>query len=169
MRGPALFLSRESAGSRPQSAPPDRNTKNMRNLILTMCMAAMLPLAWAQEAKTAEAKIAKEPARVVPSEAKNHPGETVTVCGKVVDTMVGKYGIAQHGKPVMFYLDQPRASQVFYFVTFGSKAVGPKEVLDAYTDKKVCVTGKVTMSSDRAYIMADNRDNIKVQTDAPAK
>ncbi len=159
MRGPAMFLSPDSAGSRPQSALPDRNTKTMRNLILTTCLAAMMPLAWAQEAKTAP--------RLSPADAKKHPGETITVCGKVVDTMVGKYGIARHGKPVMFYLDQPRASQVFYFVSFGSKELGPKEVLDAYTDKNVCVTGKVTMSSDRAYIMADNRDNIKIQADAP--
>jgi hypothetical protein len=142
-----------------KSALPDRNAKTMRNLILTICMAAMLPLVSAQEAKTAP--------RVSPADAKKHPGETITVCGKVVDTMVGKYGIAQHGKPVMFYLDQPRASQIFYFVSFGSKEHGPKEVLDAYTDKNVCVTGKVTMSSDRAYIMADNRDNIKVQTETP--
>ncbi|MFZ0226352.1 MAG: hypothetical protein WAL41_05260 [Mycobacterium sp.] len=132
----------------------------MRNLILTICLAATIPLASAQETKT--------PPRVSPADAQKHPGETVTVCGKVVETMVGKYGIAQHGKPVMFYIDKPRASQVFYFVTFGSKELGPKEVLDAYTDKNVCVTGKITMSSDRAYIMADNHDNIKVQAaDAP--
>jgi len=71
---------------------------NMNALIVMMCMTGLSPLAFAQSAT---------PPRIAASEAKKHAGETVTVCGKVVDTKIPKYGLAGRGKPVTFDLDQP--------------------------------------------------------------
>ena len=119
-----------------------------------MCIAGLLPLAAAQNST---------PPRVAPGEAKNHPGETVTVCGKVVDNRVTKYGIAGHGKPVTFDLDQPEPHPVFFFVTFGSESgTNPEEAQAAYQGKRVCVTGKITMAAV-PYIMAADRSQIKIQ------
>jgi hypothetical protein len=119
------------------------------------------PSAPPQTAATAPAASAATAPQVSPAEAKNHVGQMVTVCGKVVDNKVNKYGIAGHGKPVLFYIDQPEASAVFYFVTFGSKDGGPEEVVSAYNGKSVCVSGKVALAGGQPYIMAADRSTIK--------
>lgn len=106
------------------------------------------------------------PANVAPADAKNHVGETVTICGKVVDAKINKYGIPDHGKPVMFDLDQPEPDPVFYFVTFGTKDGGPDEAIAAYKGKSVCVTGKITLASGKPYIMAADRTTIKVKAES---
>lgn len=129
-------------------------------MIVTMLAMGLLPLALAQEAK---------PVRVNPADAKNHVGENVIVCGKVVDTKISKYGIEDRGKPVYFYVDQPQATQVFYFVAFGSKEGGVNEAIEAYKDKNVCVTGKITLASGKPYIMAPDRASIKPQAEDKAE
>lgn len=133
----------------------------MNKILMTLvCAMGGCALALAQAAAPAAS-----PARVSPADAKNHIGETVTVCGKVVESRISKYGIAGHGKPVIFYLDQPEASAVFYFATFGSKDGGPDEALAAYNGKSVCVSGKVSTASEIPYIMAADRSTIKPKTD----
>ncbi len=124
--------------------------------ITTICMAALSVGALAQGAT---------PARITAADAKNHLDETVTVCGKVVDTRVSKYGLGGRGKPVNFDLDQPEPNPVFFFVAFGSAAGGPDEVIAAYKGKNVCVTGKVSSASSMTFIMADDRSKVKVQPD----
>lgn len=127
---------------------------NSKTLIMTMCIAGLLPLAAAQSAT---------PPRITSAEVKNHSGETVTVCGKVVDSKIFRYGLAGHGKPVTFYLDEPEPHPVFSFVTFGSESgSNPEEAQTAYQGKRVCVTGKITMAVV-PYIMAADRSQIKIQ------
>ncbi len=103
------------------------------------------------------------PARVNPADAKNHLGEVASVCGKVVDAKVSKYGIGGRGKPVSFDLDQPEPNPVFYFVAFGTQPEGPQEAVSAYQGKLVCVTGKITEASSGPFIMAADRSQIKLQ------
>jgi hypothetical protein len=136
-------------------------------LIVFICAMGCLALALAQSAPQGAASQgaataqAAPPPQVSPADAKNHVGQTITVCGKVADTKINKYGIAGRGKPVLFYIDQPEATAAFYFVTFGTKDGGPDEAIAAYNGKSVCVTGKVALASDKPYIMAADRDNIK--------
>ena len=131
---------------------------NMKTLIVMMCMTGLSPLAFAQSAT---------PPRIAASEAKKHAGETVTVCGKVVDTKIPKYGLAGRGKPVTFDLDQPEPKPVFFFVAFGSHEGGPKEAVAAYEGKRVCVTGKIETTAEPAvpFIMAADRSQIKPQAE----
>jgi len=98
---------------------------------------------------------------------KKHAGETVTVCGKVVDTKIPKYGLAGRGKPVTFDLDQPEPKPVFFFVAFGSHEGGPKEAVAAYQGKRVCVTGKIETTAEPAvpFIMAADRSQINPQAE----
>jgi hypothetical protein len=126
----------------------------MRILIVTMCMTGLSLLASGQSAA---------PPRITSSDAKKHVGDMVTVCGKVVDTKVSRYGLAGRGKPVTFDLDQPEPNPVFYFVTFGT--TGPEEAVAAYKDKSVCVTGKISAVSGVPYIMAADRSQIKPQAE----
>jgi hypothetical protein len=134
------------------------NMTPFKTLILTTCMAGLSSL-------VAPAQTAPPP-RLTSAEAKNHPGETVTVCGKVVDTKVSKYALAGHGKPVNFDLDQPEPHPVFFFVTFGSQSgANPEEAQAAYQGKSVCVTGKITVVAGVPYIMAADRSQIKIQAE----
>jgi hypothetical protein len=130
----------------------------MRILIFAGLLMTLSPLTFAQTAP---------PARLAPAEAKNHAGEVATVCGKVVDTKVFKYGIGGRGKPVNFDLDQPEPNPVFYFVAFGKQPDGPDEAVAAYKGKQVCVTGKISAGPSGAYIMAADRSQVK--EDAAAK
>jgi hypothetical protein len=104
--------------------------------------------------------------RVDPTDAKNHVGTQATVCGKVVDTKVPKYGLSGHGKPVTFYVNQAEPNPVFSFITFGSQEGGPQEAVAAYQGKRVCVTGKIDMvpSGGAPFILAADRSQIKTET-----
>lgn len=130
----------------------------IRTLIVMICMTCLAPLAFAQGAT---------PPRITPADAKNHRDEVVTVCGKVVDAKVPKYGLAGHGKPVSFYIDQPEATSEFLFVTFGTQAGGADEAVAAYQGKNVCVTGKISVSAAGGppFIMQPDRTQIKPQAE----
>jgi hypothetical protein len=128
----------------------------MKTLIVMMCIAGLSALAFAQNAT---------PPRITAADAKNHLGETVTVCGKVVDTKIAKNGLAGHGKPVTFDLDQPEPNPVFYFVTFGAQPGGPQEAIAAYQGKRVCVTGKIAFAAAVPFILAADRSQIKPQAE----
>jgi len=130
-------------------------------LIVFFCAMGCVAVASAQSAPQSAPATAGPVAHIKPTEAKDHAGDTVTVCGKVVDTKIAKYGISGRGKPVIFDIDQPEPNPVFYFVTFGSKEGGPDEAITAYKGKNVCVTGKITLANDTPYIMAADRTSIK--------
>jgi hypothetical protein len=130
-------------------------TKTSRLWIIFICTSCALRVGLAQNVPSS---------RVSPAEAKNHVGEIATVCGKVVETKLNKYGVAGHGIPVMLDLDQPEPNPVFYVVTFGSKESGPDEVIAAYKNKNICATGKITLASGKPYIILADRTNIKVST-----
>ncbi|MGB9491982.1 MAG: hypothetical protein WCA92_16090 [Terriglobales bacterium] len=119
-----------------------------------LCVAALVPVALADDAA---------PKSVSPTDVKNHIGENAIVCGKVVDTKISKYGLAGHGKPVSFDIDQPEPTPIFYFVAFGTHDGGPQEAIDAYKGKQVCVTGKIAVPpSGPPFILAADRTQIKV-------
>lgn len=132
----------------------------MRSLFVITCLVSLTALSFSQNSA---------PPRVSPADAKNHVGETAMVCGKVVDTKTTKYGIAGHGKPVLFDLDKPEPNPVFYFVTFGAQPGGPEEAVAAYNGKQVCVTGKIAETSSGPFIMAADRSQIKAEAPTQGK
>lgn len=136
--------------------------KDFKTMLLAAAFMGLLPLAFGQEAA---------PLRIPASEAKNHVGQNATVCGKVVDTKVSKYGLAGHGKPVSFDLDQPEPNPIFFFIAFGTAPDGPSEVIAAYNEKQVCVAGKITLApaGGPPFILAPDRLQIKLEAAAPAK
>lgn len=140
----------------------------MKTIVLVVCLAGFLPLAVGQ---------AKAPKRITAAEAKDHVGETATVCGKAVDTRTGKYVLSGHGKPVQVDLDQPEPNPIFYFVTFGPDthkaqdvAPGPdthkpQDVAPTYLGKQVCVTGTLSVATGAPFIMVSESSQIKIQAD----
>jgi hypothetical protein len=135
--------------------------KNIKNLVLMMCLMGLSLLAYSQTA-------APPPPRIAPADAKSHVGDTVIVCGKVVGTKVAKYGLAGRGKPVNFDLDQPEPTPVFFFVAFGAQPGGPDEAIAAYQGKSVCVSGKIALAGGVPYIMAGDRAT-QVKPEATSK
>jgi hypothetical protein len=51
--------------------------------------------------------------------AKNHVGETATVCGSVVST---RYAASTKGQPTFLNLDKPYPNQVFTVLIWGSRS-----------------------------------------------
>ena len=135
-----------------------------RALATLLCLIGIpLLFAWAGDAP---------PKRVSPADAKAHVGENAIVCGKVVDTKSLYNSVSGFGTPIYFDLDQPEPNPVFYFIVFGPQvaATQPAEMqktVDTYKGKRVCVTGKINSSPDGvAFILANNRSSIKVDTTA---
>ncbi|SRR5216684_1388183 len=116
-------------------------------LLLTMGTLLVLP-AHAQKKFTA-------------AEAKDHVGETATVCGIVVST---RYAASTKGQPTFLNLDKPYPSQIFTIVIWGSNRskFGRPEV--EYNQKRVCVTGKIAEYRGVPEVIADAPAQIIVET-----
>ncbi|MGA9529941.1 MAG: hypothetical protein WBS24_17640 [Terriglobales bacterium] len=135
---------------------------NMKNLAIIVSLTGLTALAFGD---------GPAPKRVSPTEAKGHIGETAIVCGKVVDMIVPRNGIGGYGMPITFDLDQPEPNPVFYFIAFAPGPPDtPQKTIDAYKDKNVCVTGKISTQPGREgipFIFAS--DPAKIKVDAAGK
>ena len=90
-------------------------------------------------------------------EAKEHIGETATVCGTVVST---RYALSTKGRPTFLNLDKPYPNQVFTIVIWGSvrDKFGKPEL--QYSEKRICVTGRIAEYRGRPEIVADDPKQI---------
>jgi len=95
------------------------------------------------------------------AEAKDHVGETATVCGNVVST---RYAASTKGQPTFLNLDKPYPNQVFTVVIWGSNRTrfGTPEV--DYKGKRICVTGKITEYRAIPEVIVNDPAQITVET-----
>src|SRR5216684_309643 len=91
------------------------------------------------------------------AEAKDHVGETATVCGNVVST---RYAPSTKGQPTFLNLDKPYPNQVFTVVIWGSNRHRFGEPEKAFNGKRICVTGKIAEYRGVPEIIADNPNQI---------
>src|SRR6266404_4509551 len=98
--------------------------------------------------------------KLTATEAKNHIGETATVCGSVAST---RYAVSTKGQPTFLNLDKPYPNQVFTILIWGSNRAkfGRPEV--DYKDKHICVTGKITEYRGAPEIIANDPREIKIE------
>jgi DNA/RNA endonuclease YhcR with UshA esterase domain len=99
--------------------------------------------------------------KLSPAEAKDHFGETATVCGDVVST---RYAASTKGQPTFLNLDKPYPNQIFTVVIWGenrSKFGKPEE---DYKGKRICVSGKITAYAGLSEIIADDPKQIRVDS-----
>jgi DNA/RNA endonuclease YhcR with UshA esterase domain len=94
-------------------------------------------------------------------EAKNHIGETATVCGKVVST---RFASSSHSQPTFLNLDRPYPKQVFAVVIWGSDRPKFDRPEVTYRDKRICVTGEIR--SFRGVPEVAARDPSQIKTEA---
>ena len=98
--------------------------------------------------------------KVTAAEAKDHIGETATVCGNVVST---RYAASTRGQPTFLNLDKPYPNQIFTVVIWGSNRnkFGAPEV--DYKGKRICATGKITEYRGIPEVSADTPAQIIVE------
>lgn len=95
------------------------------------------------------------------SEAKEHFGETATVCGEVVST---RYAASTKGQPTFLNLDKPYPNQVFTVVIWGEHRGKFGKPEDDYKGKRICVSGKITAYAGLPEIIADDPKQIAVES-----
>lgn len=98
---------------------------------------------------------------ITASEAKNHIGETATVCGEVAST---KYAASSRGQPTFINLDKPYPNQIFTILIWGSDRPKFGRPEETYRGKSICVTGKIKEYRGVPEIIAYEPAQIKVQS-----
>jgi DNA/RNA endonuclease YhcR with UshA esterase domain len=93
-------------------------------------------------------------------DAKNHIGETATVCGKVAST---RYAAGSRGQPTFLNLDEPYPRQIFTILIWGSDRPKFGEPEVTYRGKSVCVTGQIKEYRGVPEVVASEPEQIKVQ------
>jgi DNA/RNA endonuclease YhcR with UshA esterase domain len=98
---------------------------------------------------------------ITASEAKNHIGETATVCGTVAST---RFAASTKGQPTFLNLDQPYPNQIFTVLIWGSdrSKFGRPEVV--YQSTRICATGKISSYRGTAEIVVNDPSQLRVET-----
>jgi hypothetical protein len=94
------------------------------------------------------------------AEAKNHVGETATVCGRVASI---HFAEKTKGLPTFMNLDMPYPRQIFTIVIWGADRLkfGRPEAL--YRDRNICVTAKITSHRDIPEMVINTPSQIRIQ------
>ena len=94
------------------------------------------------------------------SEARNHVGELVTVCGEVAST---HYASNTRGSPTFVNLDKPFPNQIFTIVIRADdrRKFGKPE--ETYMGKHVCVAGKISLYVGVPEMIARDPSQIQIQ------
>jgi len=125
--------------------------KRQRLLIaLVFCLMGCASLA----ARPAKTKI------ITAEQAKDHVGETVTVCGQVASV---HYAYKTGGHPTFLNLDAPYPHQIFTVVIWGRdrpKFGAPEK---RYRHKHICVKGSIRVFRGQPEIIAQNPKQINEQ------
>jgi hypothetical protein len=94
---------------------------------------------------------AAQTSKITAAEAKDHVGETRTVCGRVAST---HFASKSKGEPTFLNLDEPYPKEVFTILIWGSDRAKFGTPETKYKDAKVCVTGKITSHREKPEIIA---------------
>lgn len=98
--------------------------------------------------------------KLTAAEAKQHFGETATVCGEVVSA---NYAESSKGHPTFLNLDKPYPKQIFTVVIWDKsrRKLGKPE--EDYKGKQICVSGKITAYAGLPEIVVSDPKQIKLE------
>jgi hypothetical protein len=99
-------------------------------------------------------------AHLTAAEAKNHMGETATVCGRVASA---HFAENTKGLPTFMNLDMPYPHQIFTIVIWGTDRPKFGTPERTYRDKNVCVTGTIIGHLGKPQIIAGKPSQIRIQ------
>jgi hypothetical protein len=98
--------------------------------------------------------------KLTTSEARQHVGQTATVCGVVAS---GRYSERARGKPTFLDIDKAYPQQIFTVVIWGenrAKFGAPEREL---RDRRVCVSGHIQLYQGKPEIVASEPRQIERQ------
>jgi DNA/RNA endonuclease YhcR with UshA esterase domain len=98
--------------------------------------------------------------KLAPADAKDHLGETVSVCGAVVST---RYASSTKGQPTFLNLDKAYPNQVFTVLIWGSNRAKFGAPESEYKGKRICVTGKIENFRGVPEIVASDPQQVKAE------
>jgi|ERR1700722_658973 len=98
--------------------------------------------------------------KITAAEAKDHVGDRMTVCGKVVST---HYAKNSKGEPTFLNLDEPYPKEIFTILIWGSDRGKFGTPESEYKGLRVCVTGKITAYRGMLEIVVNEREQIEIQ------
>lgn len=115
---------------------------NAQRAILGFIAAAlMVPVSITAQQPSADSPRAAQAPTLSAAEAKDHVGETATVCGAVAST---RYAAQSRGRPTFLNLDAPYPNHVFTVVIWGeARSTFPQPPEAVYSGKRICVTGAI--------------------------
>lgn len=98
--------------------------------------------------------------KLTAAQAKQHFGQTETVCGEVVST---SYAASSKGHPTFLNLDKQYPNQIFTVVIWGENRTKFGKPEEDYKGKRICVSGKITVYAGKPEIVASDPKQIKVE------
>jgi hypothetical protein len=98
--------------------------------------------------------------RLFAAEAKDHFGESATVCGQVAST---QYAASSKGQPTFLNLDKPYPNQIFTVVIWGDNRSKFGTPESGYKGKNICVSGKITAYAGLPEIVVDDPKQIRIE------
>jgi DNA/RNA endonuclease YhcR with UshA esterase domain len=98
--------------------------------------------------------------KLTASEAKEHIGESATVCGDVRST---RFASSTKGQPTFINLDKAYPNPIFTVLIWGENRAKFGKPEDNFKDKRVCVTGKITDYRGTPEIIADDPKQIRIE------
>jgi micrococcal nuclease len=93
-------------------------------------------------------------------QAKFHLGESATVCGVVVGA---RYASGSRGNPTFINLDKPYPNQIFTVLIWGSDRQKFGNPENTYSNRRICIKGKITDYKNVPEIVAYAPSQIKIQ------
>lgn len=123
-------------------------------------LACLVVLLWLEAAPQFSPVLAQK--KLSASEAKDHIGETTTVCGQVAST---RFASSAKGQPTFLNLDKPYPNPIFAVLIWGEKRAKFGRPEDDYRNKRICVTGKITEYRDSPEIVVDDVRQIRVESE----
>jgi len=130
---------------------PKPSPDTMRDYRTALLLIASFALPYITQAQTAH---------LTAAEAKNHVGETATVCGRVASA---HFAEKTKGLPTFMNLDMPYPHQIFTIVIWGTDRLKFGNPERAYRDKNVCVSGKITSHREIPEIVINTPGQIQIQ------
>ncbi len=104
--------------------------------------------------------VAVEQQPITASEAQNHVGRTATVCGQVAST---HFAASTRGRPTFINLDKPYPNQIFTGVIWGSDRSKFGNPEQSYKDKRICVSGRITIYRGTPETVISEPSQVQVQ------
>lgn len=94
------------------------------------------------------------------AQAKEHFGQTATVCGEVVSS---SYADSSNGHPTFLNLDKRYPHQIFTVVIWGENRTKFGKPEEDYKGKRICVSGKITAYAGKPEIVVSDPKQMKVE------